>query len=118
MGRVIVGVDPHKTPVTIEAIDEQGRVLATGRWPTDRDGYRLMLRYVRTQWPHHRWAVEGAQGVWAVRWRSGWSPRGRRCWTCRPSWPPGCGSSTPETPARPTPRTRTRSRWWRCARRG
>ena len=63
MSRVIVGVDPHKKSVTIEAIDEQGRVLSTGRWPTDRDGYRLLLRYVRTQWPHHRWAVEGAQGV-------------------------------------------------------
>ena len=63
MSRVIVGVDPHKKSVTIEAIDEEGRVLATGRWPTDRDGCRLMLRYVRTRWPHHRWAVEGAQGV-------------------------------------------------------
>jgi hypothetical protein len=40
MSRVIVGVDPHKKSVTIEAIDEEGRVLATGRWPTDRDGYR------------------------------------------------------------------------------
>ncbi len=26
-------------------------------------GYRLMLRYVRQQWPHRRWAVEGAGGV-------------------------------------------------------
>jgi transposase len=63
MSRVIVGVDPHKKSVMIEVIDEQGRVLATGRWPTDRDGHRLMLKYVRDQWPHHRWAVEGANGV-------------------------------------------------------
>jgi hypothetical protein len=28
MGRVIVGVDPHKKSVTIEAVDEQGK-----RWP-------------------------------------------------------------------------------------
>ena len=36
---------------------------ATGRFTTDSNGYRLMLKYVRDQWPHHRWAVEGAQGV-------------------------------------------------------
>jgi transposase len=63
MGRVIVGVDPHKTSVTIEAVDEHGRVLAAGRFGTDSVGYRLMLGYVREQWAHRRWAVEGAQGV-------------------------------------------------------
>jgi len=60
---VIVGVDPHKKSVTIEAVDEQGTVLATGRFATDSKGHRLMLTYVRDQWPHHRWAIEGAQGV-------------------------------------------------------
>jgi transposase len=63
MGRVIVGVDPHKKSVTIEAVDEHGQVLATGRFGTDSNGYRLMSTYVREQWPHHRWAVEGANGV-------------------------------------------------------
>jgi len=63
MSRVIVGVDPHKKSVTIEAVDEHGAVLATGRFATDSNGHRLMLKYVRDQWPHHRWAVEGAQGV-------------------------------------------------------
>ena len=63
MGRVIVGVDPHKKSVTIEAVDEQGRVLATGRFETSTRGYRAMLGYIRRQWPQHRWAVEGAQGV-------------------------------------------------------
>jgi transposase len=63
MGRVIVGVDPHKKSVVIEAVDEQGRVLAAGRFGTDTAGYRLMLGYVREQWAHRRWAVEGAQGV-------------------------------------------------------
>jgi hypothetical protein len=63
MNRVIVGVDPHKKSVTIEAVDEHGQVLATGRFATDSAGYRLMLKYVRDQWPHRRWAVEGAQGV-------------------------------------------------------
>jgi len=43
MGRVIVGVDPHKKSVTIEAVEEHGQVLATGRFATDSSGYRLML---------------------------------------------------------------------------
>lgn len=63
MSRVIIGVDPHKRSVTIEAVDEHAQVLATGRFGTDTTGYRLMLRYVRGQWPHRRWAVEGANGV-------------------------------------------------------
>ena len=58
-----MGVDPHKKSVTIEAVDEHGTVLATGRFATDNAGYRLMRRYVCDQWPHRRWAVEGAQGV-------------------------------------------------------
>jgi len=63
VSRVIVGVDPPKKSVTIEAVDERGTVLATGRFGADGIGYRLMLRYVREQWPHRRWAVEGAHGV-------------------------------------------------------
>jgi len=60
---MIVGVDPHKRSVTIEVIDEHGRVLATGKFGTQNRDYHSMLGYVRRQWPHHRWAVEGAQGV-------------------------------------------------------
>jgi transposase len=63
MSGVIVGVDPHKKSVTIEAVDEQGQKLAIGRFGTDSIGYRLMLRYVRDQWSDRRWAVEGANGV-------------------------------------------------------
>jgi transposase len=63
MGVVIVGVDPHKKSVTIEAIDVQGKQVATGRFGTATRDYKTMLRYVRRQWPHHRWAIEGAQGV-------------------------------------------------------
>ena len=63
MGRVIVGVDPHKKSVAIEVVDEHGSVLAAGRFGTDSVGYRLLLGYVREQWAHRRWAVEGAQGV-------------------------------------------------------
>ena len=63
MSDVIVGVDPHKKSVTFEAIDEQGQQVATGRFGTTTRDYKTMLRYARRQWPHHRWAIEGAQGV-------------------------------------------------------
>jgi hypothetical protein len=63
MSRVIVGVDPHKKSVTIEVVDEHGKVLSTGRFPTDNASYRAMVGYVRKQWSHHVWAVEGAHGV-------------------------------------------------------
>ena len=63
MSRVIVGVDPHKKSVTIEVIDEQETVLATGRFATTSSGYQLMTKFVRGQWRSHRWAVEGANGM-------------------------------------------------------
>ncbi len=47
----------------IEAIDEQGKKVATGRFGTQTREYKAMLGYVRRQWPQHRWAIEGAQGV-------------------------------------------------------
>jgi hypothetical protein len=40
MGRVVIGMDPHKRSATIEVCDERERVLQTGRFGTDRDGYR------------------------------------------------------------------------------
>jgi transposase len=62
MGRMIIGVDPHKASVTIEVIDPDGVVAATGRFPTDRGSYLALLGYVR-RWPHRVWAVEGARGT-------------------------------------------------------
>ena len=63
MRDVLVGVDPHKKSVTIEAIDEHERVVSTGRFGTTSRDYKAMLAYMRQQWPRHRWAIEGAQGV-------------------------------------------------------
>ena len=40
---VIIGMDPHKRSATIEVIDERGTVLSTGRFGTDKVGYRDML---------------------------------------------------------------------------
>src|ERR1700712_806698 len=55
-------MDPHKRSATIEVLDEHERVLASGRFGTDKDGYRQLLEAGR-RWPQRLWAVEGCQGV-------------------------------------------------------
>ena len=59
---MIIGVDPHKRSATIEVVDEPERVLATGRFGTDRRGYRRCSRCGR-RWPERVWAVEGSNGA-------------------------------------------------------
>ena len=61
MDVVVIGMDPHKRSVTVEARDTREVLRATGRFPT-RGGYRAMLQ-VAKQWPRRVWAVEGADGV-------------------------------------------------------
>ena len=59
---VVIGVDPHKASVTLEARDT-GEILRAGAtFPTTTAGYRAMLSVAR-QWPRRVWAVEGARGV-------------------------------------------------------
>jgi transposase len=60
--RVVIGVDPHKKTVTFEARDGREILLATGTFPTDAGGCRLLVKYAR-QWPDRTWAVEGANGI-------------------------------------------------------
>ena len=62
MDQVIIGVDPHKLSVTIEARDSREVLRSTGRFGTDTAGYRQLLRAAR-QWPQRVWAVEGANGI-------------------------------------------------------
>jgi transposase len=62
MDQVIIGVDPHKLSVTIEARDTREILRATGRFGTDARGYQQLLAYAR-QWPERIWAVEGANGI-------------------------------------------------------
>jgi transposase len=62
VGRVIIGMDPHKRSATIEVLDDHERVLTVGRFGTDRQGYRQLLAAGR-KWPQRVWAVEGCQGV-------------------------------------------------------
>ena len=62
MGRVVIGMDPHKRSATIEVLDGRERVLDAGRFSTDRDGYQAMLAVGRKH-PDRVWAVEGCNGV-------------------------------------------------------
>jgi transposase len=62
MASVIIGMDPHKRSATIEIIDEREKVLAQGRFGTDTDGYKTMLKLGR-QYKHRIWAVEGCNGI-------------------------------------------------------
>jgi transposase len=62
MARVFIGVDPHKLSATIEVIDDREKVLATGRFATDRAGYAAMRGHV-AGWSDRVWAVEGSNGA-------------------------------------------------------
>jgi len=55
-------MDPHKRSATIEVLDEREWVLATGRFGTDRQGYRQLLAVGRG-YRDRVWAVEGSDGV-------------------------------------------------------
>ena len=62
MARVFIGVDPHKLSATIEVVDKNETVLASGRFSTDRAGYAAMRNHVRS-YPDRVWAVEGSNGA-------------------------------------------------------
>ena len=64
MGRVVIGVDPHKASNTLVVIDGAEQVLAQQRFANDRAGYREMKSFVRG-YGDRVWAVEGARGVGA-----------------------------------------------------
>lgn len=72
MGRVIIGMDPHKGSPTIEIIDEREQALHRGRLP-------LVVRAIGRCW---RWGVNTTSGLGPSKdvrasigtWPSGWSP--------------------------------------------
>ncbi|MGW4125649.1 hypothetical protein [Nocardia sp. NPDC004711] len=59
---VIIGIDLHKRPATIEIIDRAGHVLAVGRYATDTTGYTEILT-AGQQFTERVWAVEGCNGI-------------------------------------------------------
>ena len=62
MGRVIIGMDPHKRSATIEIINDREKILGQGRFGTDRDGY-IAMRKVGRRHKDRVWAVEGCNGI-------------------------------------------------------
>src|SRR5258706_11537535 len=62
MGRVVIGMDPHKRSATIEVINDREKVLARGRYGTDTSGYQEMLAAGR-RFTDRIWAVEGCSGI-------------------------------------------------------
>src|SRR5437762_10441818 len=62
MSAVVIGMDPHKRSATIEVMTGDETVFGGGRYATDVDGYRAMLRYAR-QFSERTWAIEGCNGI-------------------------------------------------------
>jgi transposase len=62
MAKVFIGVDPHKLSATIEVVDDREKVLATGRFATDKAGYAGMRKHVAS-YRERVWAVEGSNGA-------------------------------------------------------
>jgi hypothetical protein len=62
MAQVIIGMDPHRRSATIEIINDREKILTQGRFGTDRDGYRTMLKFGRKH-TDRVWAVEGCNGI-------------------------------------------------------
>ena len=62
MARVFIGVDPHKLSATIEVVDDKEKVLATGRFTTDKAGYSAMRQTRRrlTRIGRGRWRAATA----------------------------------------------------------
>jgi transposase len=59
---VIIGMDPHKRPATVEVVDEKAAVLAEGRFGTDKAGYAQMLAAGR-KFTGRTWAAGGCHGI-------------------------------------------------------
>jgi transposase len=60
--RVVIGMDPRKRTVTIEAMSPDEAVVDRGRFTTDVAGFEAMLA-VAAAWPERVWAVEGCEGI-------------------------------------------------------
>ena len=110
---VMIGVDPDRPP-TAAVLDEHGQLLDQQHLPATLDGDQT-LRGWAERWPQRGWRSK-APTASAGRWPSGWSATANRSWTCRPSWPPGCGCCRSAMAAeRPRRRRRGRGRGPQCA---
>jgi hypothetical protein len=106
---VIIGMDPHKRPATIEVIDEQAAVLAAGRYGTDKAGYAQMLAAAR-MFADRVWAVEGCNGI-GRHLAHRLVHDGETVFDVPPKLSAQVRVFATGTAARPTRSMRTRSRW-------
>lgn len=60
--RVVIGMDPHKRSVTVEVLTTDEVILGKGRFATDAEGMRELIRFAK-RWPDRVWAIEGCQGI-------------------------------------------------------
>ena len=67
--RVVGGVDTHKDLHVAAVVDEQDRVLGTDSFPSTRQGYRLMLSWMRCFGELQRVGIEstGTYGAGLLR---------------------------------------------------
>jgi transposase len=82
--KVLIGVDPHKATNALAALDEHGELLERRQFPADRKGLEALERWA-ANFPRRKWAVEGANGLWAGLWPTGWPPPARMWWMSHPS---------------------------------
>ncbi|MFH5879354.1 IS110 family transposase [Arthrobacter sp. NA-172] len=59
---IVIGIDPHKSSITAAAIDPSGCQLAVRRFVVNAGTARALLGWA-AQWPEHRFAIEGANGL-------------------------------------------------------
>jgi transposase len=60
--KVLIGVDPHKTPVTVAVLDEVGEFVECATFPHNSSGLRSLERWAK-RFGERRWAVENASGL-------------------------------------------------------
>jgi len=62
MGKVVIGVDPHKRINAVCVVDAKGRVVAREQFDNTAGGFRQLKAFWR-QWRPRTWAIEGCNGV-------------------------------------------------------
>jgi Transposase len=62
MGKVVIGVDPHKRMNAVVVLNSKGNVLARQQFANSAGGFRELKTFWR-QWRPRTWAIEGCNGV-------------------------------------------------------
>ena len=62
MGKVVIGVDPHKRLNAVVVVNARGKVLARQQFTNSAEGFPELRSFGR-QWRPRTWAIEGCNGV-------------------------------------------------------